>query len=123
MSDPLPNIAGGIPPGSGQENSSPPVPGRVLQMKPSERVSETLDERISEVIDQVQNGNSGWQRLENEISTTWREISAQAQALMQDLSSRARRLSQERPIYVIGIVTLTAFVVGAVLRATRSRYE
>ena len=122
MSDPLPNIAGGIPPGSGQETSSP-APGRVLQMKPAERVPETLDERISEVIDQVQKGNSGWQRLENEISTTWREISAQAQALMQDLSSRARRLSQARPIYVIGMVTMTAFVVGAVLRATRSRYE
>lgn len=123
MSDPLPNIAGDIPPGPGEETSSPPAPGRVLQMKPAETVPETLDERISEVIDQVQNGSSGWQRLENEISTTWREISAQAQALMQDLSVRARKLSQERPIYVIGMVTVTAFVLGAVLRATRSRYE
>jgi hypothetical protein len=123
MSDPLPNIAGDIPPGSGEETSSPPAPGRVLQMKPVETAPETLDERISEVINEVQNGNSGWQRLENEISTTWQEISAHAQALIQDLSLRARRLSQERPLYVIGMVTVTAFAVGAVLRATRSRYE
>jgi len=43
--------------------------------------------------------------------------------LFKDLSTQARRLSQDRPLYVIGLVTLASFFLGAVLRATRSRYE
>ena len=124
MSDALPNIAGDIPPESGHEpDTAPPQPGRVLQMKPAEAPLETLDERLSEVIEEVQNGGSGWHRFENRVSEAWREISGETQSLLKDLAFQTRRLSKERPIYVIGMVTLASFLVGAVLRATRSRYE
>jgi hypothetical protein len=124
MPDSLPNVAGDTSPSPGPEPAtSPAQPGRVLQMRPPESTPETLDERLSEVIEEVQNGGSGWRRFETQVSETWQEISAEAQSLFKDLSTQARRLSQERPLYVIGLVTLASFFLGAVLRATRSRYE
>jgi hypothetical protein len=124
MPDALPHIGADSPPGSGQAlPDSPAQPGRVLQMKPAEGTPETLDERISEVIHEVQNGGSGWQGLERQAAETWQEISSEARSLFQNLSFQARRLCEERPIYVIGVVTITAFFLGAVLRATRSRYD
>ena len=123
MPDSLPNVAGDTSPSSGPEPaSSPAQPGRVLQMRP-ESTPETLDERLSEVIEEVQNGGSGWRHFETQVSETWQEISAEAQSLFKDLSTQARRLLQERPLHVIGVVTLASCFLGAVLRATRSRYE
>ena len=124
MPDSLPNVAGDTSPRSGPEPAtSPAQPGRVLQMRPPESTPETLDEALSEVIEEVQNGGSGWRRFETQVFETWQEISAEAQSLFKDLSTQARRLSQERPLYVIGVVTLASCFLGAVLRATRSRYE
>src|ERR1041385_4204275 len=124
MSDALPSIAGDIPTGSGPEPSpQAPSPGRVLKMRPSDSTADALDDRLSEVIDEVQNGSSGWQRFENQLFDTWQQVSSQASALYEDLSIQVRRTSKERPLYVIGVVTLASFFIGAVLRATRSRYE
>jgi len=92
-------------------------------MRPPESTPETLDEALSEVIEEVQNGGSGGRRFETQVSETWQEIFAEAQSLFKGLSTQARRLSQERPLYVIGVVTLASCFLGAVLRATRSRYE
>ena len=124
MSDPLPSSAGDIPPGSGQEPAVP-SPGRVLQMRPSESVPlpDTLDERLTEVIEEVQNSDADWERLQSRVSARWQEISAQARSLLEDLAAKSRNLSQERPLVVVATVALTAFFVGAALRATRSRYE
>ena len=123
MPDALPNV-GDIHSAPEQEPSvQSPSAGRVLQMRPAESTPETLDERISEVIHEVQNGGSAWQHFEGQISDRWRGISSEAKAVFEELSIHVRRLSRERPLYLIGVVTLTFFFVGAVLRATRSRYE
>src|SRR5262249_35203855 len=97
-------------------------PGRVLQMRP-ESTPETLDERLSEVIEEVQNGGSRGRRFQTPGSETWQEIFSETQNLFKGLLTPDRRPSQERSLYVIGVVTLASCFLGAVLRATRSRYE
>jgi len=127
MSEPLPRIdTPDISPGTSEPEPSTAPSARILSMKaPADReeAPATLDERLDEVIHEVQNGPTGWGRFEKEISETLRSVSGTAKVLFSDVAEGTRRVARERPVRVIAAVALASFCLGAVLRMTRSRYE